>query len=135
MTVAGTKSEVAELKKGFMVPSPCVKTADMTRIIRSEEVQNVVRAPKTDFTPKAQRCKPNPLRNVAALELLNPYAAKMRKEVNEQAARAVKKQRAKKKLTKEVKTAKRLFREVLQKESDFQGEDYDQFSKWLGITQ
>ena len=107
----------------------------MTRIIRSEEVQDVVRPPKKDFTAKATRCKPNPLHNVQALELLNPYAAAKRKEANEAAARQVKKERKKKKVDKELQTANRLFRQVLQKESDYQGEDYDQFSKWLGITQ
>eukprot|EP00210_Caulerpa_lentillifera_P009421 g8982.t1 len=133
--VFGTKTESSELKKGFKVPTPCVASADMTRIIRSEEVQDVVRAPRKEVKVKMTRCKPNPLKNEAALSLLNPYAADMKSKAREAAARAVKKQRAAKKVDKELKAANKAFRAILEKESDYQGEDYDEFSKWLGITQ
>jgi len=131
----GSKTEMAALKKNFLVPSPCVATADMNRVIRSEEIQNEVRPPKKDFGVKSHRCKPNPLTNFRALEILNPYAAKVKQTAQEEAARAVKKERKAKNKDKELEAAKKHFRSILRKESDYQGEDYDQFSKWLGLTQ
>lgn len=75
------------MKKGFKVPSPCVSMADMTRVIRSEEIQDIVRPPKREVKVKMNRCKPNPLKNEAALAILNPYAAEMKSKAREAAVR------------------------------------------------
>lgn len=62
---------------GKRIPLPAMTNADLARIINSDEVQSVVNPAKSgqkDYAPKQ-----NALRNIEALEKLDPYAAKKRK--------------------------------------------------------
>jgi len=64
--------------------------ADIARIINSDEIQSVVNPAKPgqkEHAPKA-----NPLRNIAALEKLDPYAAERRRaQARAEQSRAAKK--------------------------------------------
>lgn len=76
--------------EGKKIPTAAMTNADIARIINSDEVQSVVNAPKPgqkDYAPKR-----NAVRNIEALEKLDPYAAeKRRMEIRAQEARAGKK--------------------------------------------
>ena len=64
--------------------------ADLARIINSDEIQSVLNPAKTDLKKYAR--KQNPLRNIEALEKLDPYAAEAKRaEARAQAARVGKK--------------------------------------------
>lgn len=97
--VFGSATEAAKKKNGFKIAAPVMTTADLDRLISSNEIQRHLRAPLTP-APKRQ-VKLNPLTNFAARVRLNPYAkhlrlaelarterAKKLKEANLAAARA-----------------------------------------------
>lgn len=70
--VYGSVTEKAAEKKDYSLPQNIVTVADVNRIINSNEIQSVVRpAMKNVNYPKKQ----NPLKNKAAMDKLNPYAA------------------------------------------------------------
>lgn len=77
-------------ENGKPIPLPSMTNADLARIINSDEIQSVLNAPKKgqkEYLPKA-----NPLRNIEALERLDPYAAeKRRAEARAQEARTASK--------------------------------------------
>lgn len=92
---------------GKRIPTACMVNADLARLINSDEVQSVVNPTKRGMTKYAP--KRNPLKNVDALEALDPYAAEARRaEGRAQAARAINKDAliAKKRATR---TAKKAF--------------------------
>lgn len=77
-------------ENGKKIPSPMMANADLARIINSDEIQSILNPQKEgqkSYAPKA-----NPLRNIEALEKLDPYAAEKRL-----AARALSAQREKNK--------------------------------------
>jgi len=80
---------------GKSIPSPTMVNADLARIINSDEVQSVLN-PKKD-APRTYEPKRNPLKNLDALEKLDPYAAEARRSAGrrEQAAISSKDERAK----------------------------------------
>jgi large subunit ribosomal protein L4e len=60
------------LKKGYNLPQPKMANTDLSRLLRSEEIRKVLKAPnKTIFR---HRRRLNPLVNKRALVKLNPYA-------------------------------------------------------------
>ena len=71
-SIFGTHSLLSEQKKGFKVPRGVMANADLSRIINSDEIQSIVKAPK-DHHARAP-LKKNPLRNLGAMLKLNPYA-------------------------------------------------------------
>ncbi len=75
--IYGTFTENATMKTGYSLPSHWMANADLGRIINSSEVQSVLRPAKERFTP-AQGLKPNPLKNLKAMQALNPYVLKAR---------------------------------------------------------
>lgn len=79
--VFGTTTVAAEGKKGFKVPFGTVTNPDISRIINSDEIQAVVRAPKKNKKAVQKR---NPLTNFSAKAALNPYATVLRKAEREQ---------------------------------------------------
>ncbi|KAH9256451.1 hypothetical protein BASA81_005365 [Batrachochytrium salamandrivorans] len=85
------------LKTGFTLPRSSMQSADVARIINSDEVQNVVRPVRA--SKKHALRKFNPLKNKDAMIKLNPYAsARVRSELRQEQARAAAK--AEKKTTK-----------------------------------
>jgi large subunit ribosomal protein L4e len=77
----GTFTEAATLKSNYVLPSAAITNADIGRIINSSEVQAVVR-PAGEARTAPRAAKPNPLRNLKAMQALNPYVLKAR-EVHE----------------------------------------------------
>jgi len=64
-------------ESGKRIPSAAMTNADLARLINSDEVQSVLNAAKPP--PKQYAPKANPLRNIDALEKLDPYAAEKRR--------------------------------------------------------
>lgn len=72
----GTYTEKSQLKTGYTLPRHIMSNADVARVINSDEIQSIVRAP-IKLTKRLPR-KKNPLRNFAARLKLNPYAEAVR---------------------------------------------------------
>lgn len=128
-SVFGTFDTLSEQKVGYSLPLPCLSIADMGRIIMSEEVQSVIRAPKDDHLGGKKRTfKSNPLTNKNAMLALNPYAAEASAILSgKPAAKAPKDDK--------LAAATKKFYKTISRESEYQGEDYEQFTNWLGLTQ
>jgi len=143
-TIFGTTTEPSLVKKGFVLPRAPMTNGDLARIINSDEVQSVVRAPKVPTTGRP--LKKNPINNLGAMLKLNPYAKVARRAeilLSEKRA-AVKAEKLEKmrkgeptgaKQTKEQKALGKRFYKSLLVDSEYQGEDYDVFSNWLGSTE
>merc|ERR1712003_165951 len=108
-----TKSAMARLDElyaegtgKFALPENVMTNADISRLINSDEVQSVVNAPKE------------------ATKKLNPYAKTAK-------ALAAKKTKAKKTKVKDV---GKKFYKTISADSDYQGVDFEVFSKWLEHT-
>lgn len=68
----GSWKEPSTLKKGYNLPQPKMANTDLSRLLKSEEIRKVLKAPnKTIFR---HRRRLNPLVNKRALVKLNPYA-------------------------------------------------------------
>jgi len=85
----GTGQKASTLKKKYNLPTAKMSNTDLARLIRSDEIQAVVRAPNK--VVKRKIVKHNPLRNTRALLQLNPFAAVEKKNatlIQEQRIRA-----------------------------------------------
>jgi len=73
----GTYSEPSKLKKGYTLPRPLITNPDITRIMRSEEIQPSLRPirPRNKYPGH----KKNPLKNLYVMVKLNPYALTQRR--------------------------------------------------------
>jgi large subunit ribosomal protein L4e len=93
---------------GKRIPTAAMTNADLARLINSDEIQSVVNPAKTStkvYAPKA-----NPLRNIGALEKLDPYAAEKRRVAQRaEVARETNKAAVLKK-RRSTRTAKKAFR-------------------------
>ncbi|KAG6533544.1 60S ribosomal protein L4-like [Zingiber officinale] len=139
-SVFGSLDKQSEKKKGYILPRPKMFNADLGRIINSDEVQSVVRPIKKDV--KRRHLKKNPLKNLYTLLKLNPYAKTARRMAllaEEKRAKAKKENLDKKrsKLSKEeavaIKAAGRAFYKTMISDSDYA--QFENFSKWLSVTQ
>lgn len=74
--IFGTYTEKSAFKAGYTLPRHMMANADVARVINSDEIQSIVRAP-IKLTKRLPR-KSNPLRNYAAMLKLNPYAEAVR---------------------------------------------------------
>jgi large subunit ribosomal protein L4e len=70
----GTWRKGSEVKKGYNLPMPKMANTDLARLLKSEEVQGVIRGPIKKQLRSSSRGKPNPLRNLRVMQKLNPYA-------------------------------------------------------------
>jgi large subunit ribosomal protein L4e len=64
-------------EEGKRIPSASMTNADLARLINSDEIQSVLNPIKPK--PKQYAPKTNPLRSLAALEKIDPYAAEKRR--------------------------------------------------------
>uniref|UniRef100_A0A7S0UQD0 Large ribosomal subunit protein uL4 C-terminal domain-containing protein n=1 Tax=Polytomella parva TaxID=51329 RepID=A0A7S0UQD0_9CHLO len=134
---------IYESKKGFQIPTASMLNSDLTRIINSDEIQSVLRKPKS-IGIKHAPLKKNPLRNLGAMIKLNPYAKVARQaEITRSRENAIKRTAklnsiangqpsTAKKPSKEVKAIGKAFYKKAVAESEYNGEDYELFTKWLG---
>jgi len=144
--IYGTHTKESETKKGYKLPRSVMTNADVTRLINSDEVQSVVNAPKTSGA-KHYALKKNPLKNLGAMIKLNPHAASTRRQavlLSERrgkeraaalaAARAGKAAKKTPKSEAQKKVARDFYNQMIV-DSEYQGEDYEQFDRWLGVAQ
>jgi hypothetical protein len=76
--MAGTLEKDSIVKKGYKLPRAPMTNSDLTRLINSDEIQSIVRAPKQQ--KRGRPLKKNPLKNLGALLKLNPYAKTARRQ-------------------------------------------------------
>lgn len=82
------KLDVIYGKDGKRIPTPPMMNADLARIINSDEVQSVLNPAKEGN--KTYTKKSNPLKNIDALEALDPFAADNRRGAVKRDAAAAK---------------------------------------------
>jgi len=69
----GTWTKKSKEKLDYNLPKSIMTTTDLTRLLKSEEIQRAIRAPMKRV--KRYSAKKNPLKNVRVMLRLNPYAA------------------------------------------------------------
>jgi len=86
--IFGTLEKDSASKSGFNLPHGNMTNADLARLINSDEIQSVVKPAVSSAVsiPK----KTNPLKNAAAMAVLNPYAATAKARSAKKAADASK---------------------------------------------
>ncbi|GAB4854712.1 60S ribosomal protein L4 [Ancistrocladus abbreviatus] len=138
--IYGSFDKVSEKKKGYLLPRPKMLNGDLARIVNSDEIQSVVRPTKKEV--KRAPLKKNPLKNLNAMLKLNPYAKTARRmsllaEQQRQKARQEKLEKKRKALSKEeesaIKAAGKAFYKTMISDSDYT--EFDNFTKWLGVSQ
>eukprot|EP01018_Ginkgo_biloba_P037627 Gb_00290 [translate_table: standard] len=135
----GTFEKESEQKKGYVLPRSKMTNSDLARIVNSDEIQSVVRPTNTEI--KRRPLKKNPLKNLGALLKLNPYAKTARRMALLAEAQRVKakqekldKKRKEPKADKEaIKAAGKAWYQTMVSDSDYT--EFENFSKWLGVTQ
>eukprot|EP00195_Chlamydomonas_chlamydogama_P014652 CAMPEP_0202899776 /NCGR_PEP_ID=MMETSP1392-20130828/8395_1 /ASSEMBLY_ACC=CAM_ASM_000868 /TAXON_ID=225041 /ORGANISM="Chlamydomonas chlamydogama, Strain SAG 11-48b" /LENGTH=405 /DNA_ID=CAMNT_0049586037 /DNA_START=38 /DNA_END=1255 /DNA_ORIENTATION=+ len=142
--IFGTTTTASDAKKGFKLPRSVMTNSDLTRLINSDEIQSVVKPVKPGAATH-RPLKKNPLKNLGALLKLNPYAGAARKAEAKASAENAKKRAEKlaalkagkavgpKKSAVQKKVGKAFYKQLLV-DSEYQGEDYEVFSNWLGTT-
>jgi len=75
--IYGTWRKDSETKKGYNLPMPKMSNTDLGRLLKSEEIQKVIRAPNK--TVQRRKTKYNPLKNTRAMNKLNPYATVLKR--------------------------------------------------------
>ncbi|XP_077225125.1 large ribosomal subunit protein uL4-like [Tasmannia lanceolata] len=139
-SVYGSFDKASEKKKGYVLPRSKMVNADLSRIINSDEVQSVVKPIKKEI--KRRALKKNPLKNLNALLKLNPYAKTARRmallaEAQRVKAKKEKLDKKRKELPKDeataIKAAGKSWYKTMISDSDYT--EFENFSKWLGVTQ
>eukprot|EP00088_Acartia_fossae_P008979 TRINITY_DN1432_c0_g3_i1.p1 TRINITY_DN1432_c0_g3~~TRINITY_DN1432_c0_g3_i1.p1 ORF type:complete len:384 (-),score=126.76 TRINITY_DN1432_c0_g3_i1:91-1242(-) len=74
----GTWKKSSKSKAGWNLPMPKMANTDLSKLLKSEEIRKVLRAPNRTVV-KAKKTKANPLKNIRAMLKLNPYAAVLKK--------------------------------------------------------
>ncbi|KAJ1364713.1 60S ribosomal protein L4 [Parelaphostrongylus tenuis] len=70
------RANSSQQKKGWSIPLNKLTNADLTRLIRSEEIVKAVRPPKRNI--KTAKIHRNPLKKHKLMHKLNPYASALR---------------------------------------------------------
>ncbi|KAL8135985.1 large ribosomal subunit protein uL4 [Apium graveolens] len=139
-SIYGSFDKASEKKKGYVLPRSKMMNADLARIINSDEIQSVVRPVKMDV--KRATLKKNPLKNLNTMLRLNPYAktarrmsllaeaqrVKSKKEKLDQKRNPLSKEEASK-----IKAASKGWYKTMISDSDYT--EFDNFGKWLGVSQ
>lgn len=73
----GTWRKSSESKKNWNLPMPKMANTDLSKLLKSEEIRKVLRAPNKKINKAV--VKTNPLKNVRTMLQLNPYAAVAKK--------------------------------------------------------
>ncbi|KAJ9532230.1 component of cytosolic 80S ribosome and 60S large subunit [Haematococcus lacustris] len=142
--IFGTTTKDSATKKGYKLPRGIMANGDLTRLINSDEIQSVVRAPQARYKKHAP-LKKNPLKNLGVMLKLNPYAKVARRIAVTSSTKNAAKRAAKlaklaqgevvgPKKSADLKKVSKAFYKSLIVDSGYQGEDYDEFSNWLGKT-
>ncbi|XP_047962353.1 60S ribosomal protein L4-like [Salvia hispanica] len=138
--VYGTFDKPSEKKSGYVLPRAKMVNADLARIINSDELQSVVKPIKKDV--KRAPLKKNPLKNLNVMLKLNPYAKAARRmallaEAQRVKAKQDKLEKKRKPITKEeaaaIKSASKGWYKTMISDSDYT--EFENFTKWLGVSQ
>merc|ERR1712158_340892 len=73
-SIYGTWKKESKEKSNYNLPMPKMTNTDLSRLLKSEEIQSVLRAPKKSGHVR-RVLKKNPLTNARVMQRLNPYAA------------------------------------------------------------
>ncbi|KAL1815968.1 hypothetical protein DCAR_0520322 [Daucus carota subsp. sativus] len=139
-SIYGSFDKPSEKKSGYVLPRSKMVNADLARIINSDEIQSVVRPIKKEI--KRPPLKKNPLKNLNTMLRLNPYAKTARRMSLLAEAQRVKSKKEKldqkrKPLSKEeatkIKAAGKGWYKTMISDSDYT--EFDNFGKWLGVSQ
>ncbi|XP_058724289.1 large ribosomal subunit protein uL4-like [Vicia villosa] len=139
-SIYGSFDKPSEKKKGYVLPRAKMTNSDLTRIINSDEVQSVVRPIKKDV--KRATLKKNPLKNLNVMLRLNPYAKTAKRmallaEAQRLKSKKEKLDKKRKTVSKEeasaIKAAGKAWYNTMVSDSDYT--EFDNFSKWLGVSQ
>ncbi|KAG2685708.1 hypothetical protein I3760_10G138900 [Carya illinoinensis] len=139
-SIYGSFEKPSEKKKGYVLPRSKMVNADLTRIINSDEVQSVVKPIKKEV--KRAPMKKNPLKNLNTLLKLNPYAKTARRmallaEAERVKAKKEKLDKKRKPVTKEeasaIQAAGKAWYQTMISDSDYT--EFENFTKWLGVSQ
>lgn len=87
--IYGDFSAGSSAKKDWSIPAGVMQQPDLQKLMQSEEIQAVLRAPKKSDTIK-RTTKKNPLTNIRAMLKLNPDAARTKRAAWKQEADAKK---------------------------------------------
>ncbi|XP_051132311.1 60S ribosomal protein L4-1 [Andrographis paniculata] len=138
--VYGTFDKPSEQKKGYVLPRAKMVNADLARIINSDEVQSVVKPIKKEV--KRATLKKNPLKNLNVMMKLNPYATAAKRmallaEAQRVKAKQEKLSKKRKQISKEeataIQSAGKAWYKTMISDSDYT--EFENFSKWLGVSQ
>ncbi|CAI8601880.1 unnamed protein product [Vicia faba] len=139
-SIYGSFDKASDKKKGYVLPRAKMTNSDLTRIINSDEVQSVVRPIKKDL--KRATLKKNPLKNLNVMLRLNPYAKTAKRmallaEAERLKSKKEKLDKKRKTVSKEeasaIKAAGKAWYNTMVSDSDYT--EFDNFSKWLGVSQ
>merc|ERR1712168_1194905 len=75
--IYGTWKKESTEKSHYNLPMAKMTNTDLARLLKSEEIQQVLRAPKRERQRRV--LKKNPLKNIRTMQRLNPYAAVQRR--------------------------------------------------------
>lgn len=75
--IYGTYKSKSSVKADFSLPQPKMTNSDLGRLLRSDEIQGVLKPKNLD--PKRRVLKHNPLKNNRTLLKLNPYAITLKR--------------------------------------------------------
>ncbi|XP_052794705.1 60S ribosomal protein L4-B-like [Mya arenaria] len=84
-SIYGTWKTPSQEKNDYNLPSTKMTNTDLSRLLKSDEIQAVLRAPKKEN--KRRILKKNPLKNQRVMTRLNPYDKVVRKAAQEIEAR------------------------------------------------
>ncbi|XP_046749196.1 60S ribosomal protein L4 [Diprion similis] len=73
----GTWRKESQLKDGYNLPFPKMANTDLARLLKSDEIRKVLRAPRKKVVRAVKKL--NPLNNTRAMLRLNPYAAVLKR--------------------------------------------------------
>ncbi|XP_041023925.1 60S ribosomal protein L4-like [Juglans microcarpa x Juglans regia] len=139
-SIYGSFEKPSEKKKGYVLPRSKMVNADLSRIINSDEVQSVVKPIKREV--KRAPMKKNPLKNLNTLLKLNPYAKTARRmallaEAERVKAKKEKLDKKRKQITKDeasaIQAAGKAWYKTMISDSDYT--EFENFTKWLGVSQ
>ncbi|XP_054820430.1 60S ribosomal protein L4 [Prosopis cineraria] len=139
-SIYGSFDKLSEKKKGYLLPRSKMVNSDLARIINSDEIQSVVRPIKKEV--KRAPMKKNPLKNLNAMLKLNPYAKTAKRmallaEAQRVKAKKEKLDKKRKSVPKEeasaIKAAGKAWYHTMISDSNYT--EFENFSKWLGVSQ
>jgi large subunit ribosomal protein L4e len=76
-SIYGTWSTASKVKSHYNLPMPKMTTTDLSRLLKSDEIQKSLRPPTKGV--KRRVLKRNPLKNTTVMQRLNPYAIVQKK--------------------------------------------------------